>query len=188
MIVFVYSILVPSVDTNSLEHGTQNYLLATDEMNKYEIPFEKENISTNLRAIVKCCHEKTFETRRINYAGLKDCKLFYELYQTEYDCIYQCIGFGSCVKKCSQNAIKIINNTAVIQEGCIGCGECLESCPKGIIQLIEKTKIANEINCSAKTNETTCSAYNLQKKVEIPKRKIFKLWYICYNIFFRKTR
>ncbi|MFW9970881.1 MAG: DUF362 domain-containing protein [Candidatus Odinarchaeota archaeon] len=48
----------------------------------------------------------------------------------------KCIGCGKCVKICFVNAIKIINEKALISTDCRGCGRCVETCPQKAIDLI----------------------------------------------------
>lgn len=46
-------------------------------------------------------------------------------------CNVGCIGCGICVKNCPNQAVKVENFHAVIdQEKCSGCGVCAEKCPK----------------------------------------------------------
>lgn len=48
----------------------------------------------------------------------------------------KCIGCGDCVVHCSQQAIFLVNNKAVIDSAkCIGCGECILICINGAIQI-----------------------------------------------------
>ena len=48
----------------------------------------------------------------------------------------KCIGCGDCAGHCSQEAISIINEKAVIdQEKCIGCGDCIIICPNSAVQI-----------------------------------------------------
>lgn len=49
-------------------------------------------------------------------------------------CSAGCIGCGICVKNCPQQAVKVENFCAVIdQQKCSGCGICAEKCPKKAI-------------------------------------------------------
>lgn len=49
-------------------------------------------------------------------------------------CQTGCIGCGICVKNCPQEAVKVEDFHAIIdQEKCIGCGVCAEKCPKKAI-------------------------------------------------------
>ncbi len=91
------------------------------------------------RAMVFCSPDKKFASRRFMYSGHKDCNLFKTLYGAEYDCSWGCIGFGSCVSHCPQDAIIIKNNTAVITESCDGCGVCIPYCPNNLIKLVPET-------------------------------------------------
>ena len=108
------------------------------------------------------------------------------MYETEYDCFQQCLGFGSCVGHCPQRAIQIVNNTAVVLAGCIGCGRCVASCPKHIIKLFPKDIADSQIPCGNVDGGTTCTACQRKEKTEIPPRHIFKVWKLCYNIFYGK--
>ena len=48
----------------------------------------------------------------------------------------KCIGCGDCIDHCSQTAIALANEKAVIEpDKCIGCGECILVCPQSAIQV-----------------------------------------------------
>lgn len=87
------------------------------------------------KAVILCSHERSVQNR-MEYNGFTDCRFFKNLYETENDCRFGCTGFGSCVDSCPQNAIKIVNHTAVITEMCNGCGKCVDVCPYHLISLI----------------------------------------------------
>ncbi|MFW6014683.1 MAG: DUF362 domain-containing protein [Candidatus Nanoarchaeia archaeon] len=57
-----------------------------------------------------------------------------------------CTACGTCVKKCPADAIKIENETAVIEnKKCIGCAECIAVCPKGVIKVPFDGASENEV-------------------------------------------
>jgi ferredoxin len=54
--------------------------------------------------------------------------------ETRAQCPMGCIACKICEKNCPVNAIKVIDNVAVIdQEKCISCGICAAKCPRNII-------------------------------------------------------
>lgn len=47
-----------------------------------------------------------------------------------------CIGCGNCVKACQQNALKLVNNKAIVDEKkCVKCGYCARRCPEFCIKV-----------------------------------------------------
>ena len=53
------------------------------------------------------------------------------------ECVYGCLGCGSCVSACRFDAIHINENgvAEVDEEKCIGCGACARKCPRQLIRL-----------------------------------------------------
>jgi len=48
----------------------------------------------------------------------------------------KCIGCGECVQHCSQEALSLFEEKALIDaQKCIGCGECILICPSSAIQI-----------------------------------------------------
>ncbi|MBL7180636.1 MAG: DUF362 domain-containing protein [Pseudomonadota bacterium] len=48
----------------------------------------------------------------------------------------KCVGCGDCVSQCSQKALSLEKEKAVINtKKCIGCGECILICPEGAIEI-----------------------------------------------------
>lgn len=99
------------------------------------------------------------EEKRLIYKGEKNCRLFHEIYSSEYKNPKICIGFGDCMKVCPQRAISIRDNCAEISEICNGCGKCLDYCPEKLISLVQRTK-----------------------KSEESAPKGFKFWQACYKL------
>lgn len=101
-------------------------------------------------AYVKC--DGTSEKREsdYNYFGIDSCVYAAKMPgSSPYACKYGCLGFGSCVKECDQNAIRIINKKAVVDEDlCIACGKCLKACPHDLIELIP-AKAKYRVQCSS---------------------------------------
>ncbi len=74
---------------------------------------------------------------KFSYMGVNDCRAAYLLYAGAKDCDVGCLGFGSCVKACLFDALKIGPDgyPVVDVEKCVGCGACEKACPKGIMQV-----------------------------------------------------
>lgn len=80
------------------------------------------------------CHGINAETRQ-EFLGALDCLSIAKL-GGEKLCPYACIGLGTCVNVCDQNAISIVNGVATIEtDKCIGCGKCTRSCPKHLLAI-----------------------------------------------------
>ena len=180
--VFIFSILIPSINSDKSNLTSEEFLFALDEIRIKESP-KKEITDTGKRAVVLCNHDKTFSQNLLNYQGPQDCHIFKTMYETESDCFHQCLGFGSCVDHCPQKAITIVNKTAFVMDGCIGCERCVESCPIDIIKMFPAKEAKNVIPCSNTDCQTSCSACQKERKNLPSKRKVFKIWKICYNIF-----
>ncbi|MBE7054869.1 MAG: RnfABCDGE type electron transport complex subunit B [Ruminococcaceae bacterium] len=93
------------------------------------------------RAAVLCKGTIENAAEKYEYIGVQDCVAASRLQGGGAKaCSYGCLGYGSCIKVCSNNAIKIENGIAVIDmEKCGGCGECAAVCPKKLIKIIPKS-------------------------------------------------
>ncbi|MEG2001616.1 MAG: RnfABCDGE type electron transport complex subunit B [Clostridia bacterium] len=89
-------------------------------------------------AIVNCnggnlCADK-FE-----YQGYGNCVNQEMLAGGRKACDFGCMGSGSCVSICPENAIKMKDGKSVVDKAlCVACGACVKACPKHIISLIPR--------------------------------------------------
>ncbi len=47
----------------------------------------------------------------------------------------KCTGCESCVPECPSEAIKMVDDKAVVNEECIDCGVCVDACPEEAISM-----------------------------------------------------
>lgn len=102
------------------------------------------------RAIVMCDGTLDSARNKYEYTGEHSCKAATKLPGGgPKDCTYGCLGLGSCIEACSQNAISIVDGIAVIdREKCGGCGECALACPKNLIKIVPK-KVKYFVKCQS---------------------------------------
>lgn len=148
--VFILKKPLPEYD-NDLLIEIENY---TQNNEKTE---NIQKISNSEKAFVFCSPYKTFENQKTVYAGYKDCSLFKKYHESDNPCTWACFGFGSCIPHCPQDAIILVNNTAVITDSCNGCGICVDFCPNNVIKMLPNCE-DYLVACSSHDGEQThCS-------------------------------
>lgn len=157
--------------------------IISDEELEYIKPNLEEVKKSDDRAFVMCSCNKTFDVSRSVFNPAHTCFMINSDNGTGTDCKFSCIGLGDCAKVCPQQAIKIVNYTAVVTSLCVGCGKCIDVCPLDIIKLVPKD--TQKINiCSNCTNyPTSCSEYSKETDAVWKDKKDFKIWSYCYKMF-----
>ena len=90
-----------------------------------------------MRAQIMCSGTSDLAPKKFKYDGIMDCVSVAQLGTGDKACPYGCLGYGTCVKTCPFNAIKVENGVAVVEyEKCIGCGLCADACPKHLIRMV----------------------------------------------------
>lgn len=101
-----------------------------------------------MAAVVLCQGNKENATTKMEYSGVKSCRLASQLFGGPKDCVYGCLGFGDCVNACPYNAIHICDGVARINPAvCKACKMCIETCPKGLIELLPLNKSKAAVLC-----------------------------------------
>lgn len=94
--------------------------------------------SVKMTAFVRCQGDCDKTRTDYEYCGVEDCRMLsFVPNGGPKSCNYGCLGYGSCVKVCPFDAIKVENGIAVVdKDKCKACGKCVEVCPKNLISLI----------------------------------------------------
>ena len=101
-------------------------------------------------AFVQCKGSCDVTHNQGNYIGIQDCRSAVLAGLTVTECSYGCLGFGSCVAACPNDAIHVINGVAVVNRSkCVGCGLCAKACPRHLIDLVPESKRVS-VQCSNK--------------------------------------
>ncbi len=95
--------------------------------------------STPKVARVRCQGTCENVTPRYDYSGIQSCRAASSMSGGPSACEFGCVGLGDCVARCPFDAIKIVDDVAVIDEDkCTGCGVCVDTCPRSIINLLPR--------------------------------------------------
>lgn len=107
-----------------------------------------------LVAILHCNGGKKVNDRFL-YKGIQDCIAANLLLGGQKECIYGCLGFGSCLKVCPFGAISMSDqNIPIVDKNkCRACNRCVEVCPKKLFSLVP-------VNSSV---YVACSSHDLGK-------------------------
>ena len=99
-------------------------------------------------ALVRCSGAKTYDKDgnlvtgakiKAEYEGFKDCVAASKVGGNgPLSCKFGCLGFGTCVKACKYDAIRVENGVAIVDEDkCTGCMACAAACPRDLIVPVE---------------------------------------------------
>ncbi len=90
-------------------------------------------------AVVLCQGKEGISKDRFVYEGIADCSAANLISEGNKECVWACLGFGTCMEVCPFGAIRMDEGIPLIdEEKCKGCGLCVPACPRGLITLISK--------------------------------------------------
>ncbi|ADR18497.1 RnfABCDGE type electron transport complex subunit B [Calditerrivibrio nitroreducens] len=100
--------------------------------------------STSVKKVarVRCNGGHSNCQEKYQYDGPGDCHSIVMLAGGTKQCIYGCVGGGSCVTACKFDAIYIGNEGIPIvdAEKCTACGACVKACPRKLIEIVPVDK------------------------------------------------
>ena len=183
VVTFIYYIFLPKLEKQG--NNIKDAIVSFEEKN-YVKDLDIAVESSDKKALVLCSCNKKFQLNPISFKEQYTCFMVKDIHGSGTDCRYACIGLGDCAKICPQQAIDIINHTAVVSSLCIGCGRCISVCPQKIITLVSKASmkmvICNNVNPDERTS---CSDKGKEENVQWNASKRFKIWSYCYRIIKR---
>lgn len=189
IILFSFYIFLPSINLNNKEKFDDDPIISDIERDYRLIESAKCKVDKEHRAIVLCSCNKSFALEPTITNKSYSCFMAKSIQGSGSDCKYGCIGLGDCTVKCPQQAISIVNRTAVISNMCCGCGECVDVCPQHIIKMIPRTQESIVLCNNDKEDDlTSCSARSNEIKIERSEKKDFKIWKYCYKIISKFTK
>jgi len=106
------------------------------------------------------------------YEGVQDCRAQHQLYKGSKMCPEGCLGFGTCVRACPFDAIRMGPNgyPVVNPERCVACGSCAIVCPRNVISIngfTDDITHLNEINdCLAPCRQRCPGQINIPRYIE----------------------
>ncbi len=109
------------------------------------------------RAVIRCNVIPPSVPVRYPTLGYTDCRTQNRIFNGNLVCEHGCLGLGSCVRICPNDAIVLRKGRVYITDVCTGCGFCVDVCPKHLIQLVPVTETGG-ISCAA-CGRTDASAW-----------------------------
>lgn len=101
-------------------------------------------------AFVRCAGTAAMSER---FASCKSCDEAKAKGSVKGECKYGCIGLGTCIERCTFDAMKLEDGHLVIdRDKCTGCGACASGCAQNIIDMIPR-EATNFIPCSSRADE-----------------------------------
>ncbi|MCL2406465.1 MAG: RnfABCDGE type electron transport complex subunit B [Defluviitaleaceae bacterium] len=120
-----------------------------------------EEPNSQTTAFIACNGHLSVSPPKFEYQGEKSCHAAALIGGGHKQCIYGCLGNGSCTLACPEDAIKTTDGIARINSSlCTSCGKCLKSCPRNLIKLIhtKSTAVRCSGNDDAKKTRTICKS------------------------------
>jgi len=100
------------------------------------------------RAIIRCASVAPAIQLRYQSVGYTECNLQNMVFRGNIICNHGCLGLGSCMRLCPNDAIIIQNGEVFISDACNGCGRCVHICPKQLISIVPVSE-SKQVACAA---------------------------------------
>ena len=99
---------------------------------------ETSDSGVQKRAVVHCQGGIDNCKRRSDYNGPEDCRAADLISGGPKECLYGCLGFGTCAEACPYGAITMSGQKLpeIDADKCTACGICVKACPRDLISLL----------------------------------------------------
>ena len=168
-VLVIANIFLPAVRNQILQNTD---LMISSLEKSYIFRNVDNNVQVSEKRAVVLSNPAKEKKERLKFNGLRNCALLSLTYGSLTENDFDCIGFGDCAAACPQNAIMIVNGTALVSDECCGCGACVDVCPKKLIEMFPKGQKAIQYKNDGEGAHI----------VEIPRKKGFKFWRNWYKI------
>lgn len=111
------------------------------------------------RTAVLHCNGGVKVKDRFIYKGIADCVAANLVLEGQKECVWGCLGYGSCVKVCPFGAIRMSSGGLPVVDinKCKACNKCVQACPKKLFSLVPLTGIVS----------VACSSHDLGKDTKV---------------------
>ena len=117
-------------------------------------------------AFVRCSGDCSHTPHKYDFDGIQSCAACNRFYDGSKLCTSGCLGYGDCIKVCSQGAISIVDGISqavdiccssrdvgrvtrsVCPNGCIGCKLCEKNCPSGAVTVQNNHAVIDYDKCT----------------------------------------
>jgi len=89
-------------------------------------------------AVLRCNGTCENAPDKVEYIGLKSCRLASRVFVGKTGCPNGCLRFGDCVRNCPFGAISMNETTGMPEvdvDKCTSCGKCVRVCPRGLFEI-----------------------------------------------------
>ncbi len=119
----------------------------------------KEKVKAS--AVLHCNGGSIRVKDKFDYRGPKECVAANLVMKGPRECIYGCIGFGTCAQVCPFGAITMSEEClpVVDMDKCRACNKCVEACPKKLFTLVpvkQNVYVACRSNDPGRDTKTAC--------------------------------
>lgn len=121
----------------------------------------EEKARAKAAAVLHCNGGNIRVKDKFDYRGPKDCIAANYLMQGPKECVYGCIGYGTCVRICPFGAITMNQECLPIvdMDECRACNKCVLACPKKLFTLVsvkQNVYVACSSNDLGKDTKAVC--------------------------------